>query len=89
LELDMRARQLMLAFATLSLAATALAQPARTPAAKADQPAQQSAPIVVASADQASAAAVADQQQASAPAKPVRHARVTTCRCGDQTPSDN
>jgi len=26
------------------------------------------------------------EQQASEPAKPARHARITSCRCGDQTP---
>jgi hypothetical protein len=25
---------------------------------------------------------------AAPPARPVRHARVTTCRCGDQDPSE-
>jgi hypothetical protein len=88
-ELDMRIRQMMLAAATLSLAATAFAQPVKSPAAKTGQTTGQSAPIVVASADEVATPPVTDQQQASAPAKPVRHARVTTCRCGDQTPSDH
>lgn len=85
----MRIRQLILAVATVSLSATAPAQPAKAPVRKADQPAVQTAPVVVAAADETSAPVPADQQQASTPAKPARHARVTTCRCGDQTPSDN
>jgi hypothetical protein len=87
-ELDMRTRQLMLAVAALSLASTAFAQPANAPVRKAEQATVQSAPVVVASADEIATPPATDQQQASAPAKPVRHARVTTCRCGDQTPGD-
>lgn len=84
----MRTRQLMIAIAAVSLAATAFAQPADAPVRKAEQTTAQSPPVVVASADEIATPPATDQQQASGPAKPVRHARVTTCRCGDQTPSD-
>lgn len=86
----MRVRLLMVALAGLSLSAAASADPAKAPVQKAGQPADKSAPVLVASADEAAAPAPTDQAQPPAdPAKPVRHARVTTCRCGDQTPGSN
>ena len=82
----MRVRLLMVAIAGLSLSATALADPAKAPVSKAGQPADQAAPVLVASADEVIAPVTNDRQpKAADPAKPVRHARVTTCRCGDQT----
>lgn len=85
----MRARLMMVAIAGLSLAAASSAQPAKDNVNKAGQPTDQAAPVVVASADEVSVPAGGDQQQAAAPAKPARHARVTTCRCGDQTSTNN
>ena len=86
----MRVRLLMVAIAGLSLAATALADPAKAPVQKAGQPADQAAPVLVASADEVNAPVASHQQpQVADPAKPVRHARVTSCRCGDQTPGSN
>ena len=84
----MRIHSVMVAIAMLSISATAVADPAKAPVHKADQPTGQAAPVEIASADDASTPAATDQQQPQAdPAKPVRHARVSTCRCGDQTPS--
>ena len=80
----MRVRQLVAAIAMLSLSAAASADPAKAPVHKADQPVSQTS-VEVASADDTAIPAATDQQQPQAdPAKPVRHARVTTCRCGDQ-----
>jgi hypothetical protein len=82
----MRIRLLVTAVATLSLAAAVSAEPPKAPVQKADQPTDQR-PIVVAAADESAQPAVSDPQ-ASPPAKPARHARVTTCRCGDQNPGN-
>lgn len=83
----MRARILTIAAAVI-LAAPAAAEPAKTPESTPDQAAGQ--PMVVL----ASAAEVPQVQQpqqlpnAAPAAKPVRHARVTTCRCGSQDPGE-
>jgi hypothetical protein len=82
----MRARLFMTAIAGLSLATASSAEPAKAPVRKADQAVEKPAPIVVASAEEATVPP--STQQDSPPAKPVRHARVTSCRCGDQNPSD-
>jgi hypothetical protein len=82
----MRIRLLFTAVASLSLAAAGSAEPPKAPVQKAEQPAGQQ-PIVVAAADEAPQAG-ADDPQASTPAKPARHARVTSCRCGDQNPGN-
>ena len=82
----MRIRLLVTAIASLSLAAAGSAEPPKAPVQKAEQPAGQR-PVIVAAADETSQPATGDPQ-ASAPAKPARHARVTTCRCGDQTPGN-
>ncbi len=83
----MRARLLIIAIGGLSIAAAASAEPPKAPVQKADQPTGQSRPLIVASADETPAQPAAEQQN-SAPAKPARHARVTTCRCGDPTPGN-
>jgi negative regulator of sigma E activity len=83
----MRIRLLIAGLAGLSLAAAGFAEPPKTPVANAEQSAGQQAPVVVAAADEAPATTASDQQQPQQ-SKPARHARVTTCRCGDQTPSD-
>ena len=90
----MRHFVLALAIASLPLTAAASAEPAKAPVRDASQPVVQDTGVLVASAD-AVGSPVADDQhpqvqpQASDPAKPVRHARVTSCRCGDQTPPSN
>ena len=81
----MSVRSLTVAIAMLSLSAAALADPAKAPVHKADQPANQAPSVEIASADDAADVATEQQQPAADPAKPVRHARVTSCRCGDQT----
>lgn len=82
----MRTRLIVTAAAALALAGAGSAEPPKAPVQKAEQPAGQQ-PIVVAAADE-TAQPVAGDPQASAPAKPARHARVTTCRCGDQNPGN-
>ncbi|HEU5482523.1 MAG TPA: hypothetical protein VFU80_05475 [Sphingomicrobium sp.] len=92
----MRTRLLVIAIAGLSFAGSVAAEPAKAPIRKADRPASQPVEVVVAAADQARIPAAADQaripaaaeQAAPAPAKRERKARVTTCRCGDQTASN-
>ena len=85
----MDVRSLTVAMAMLSVSTTAFADPAKAPVHKADQPANQAPSVEIASADDAATDVATEQQPAADPAKPVRHARVTTCRCGDQTNPGN
>ena len=82
----MRGRLLIVAISGLSFGAVAAAEPAKAPVRKAEQSAEQALPIVIASADEARTPAAA--QEAAAPPKRERRARVTTCRCGDQSPNN-
>jgi hypothetical protein len=87
----MRRFVLAIAIASLPLTAAVSAEPAKAPVRDASQPAIEDTPVLVASADTVSALADKKpaQPQASDPAKPAGHARVTSCRCGDQTPPSN
>lgn len=82
----MHARLLIVAAAGLSFAGSVAAEPAKTPVRKAEAPAEQPVQVVVAAADQARTPAT--DIAPAAPAKRERKARVTTCRCGDQTAND-
>jgi hypothetical protein len=84
----MRRIVLALATAALPLTAAVSAEPAKAPVHDASQPVAEDTPVLVASADTVSALADKKpaQPQASDPAKPARHARISSCRCGDQTP---
>lgn len=84
----MRVRLLIVALSGLSLATAAgAAEPVKVPVRTADQPADQDVPVVIAAADEVRTPPGANRQ-AAAPAKRERRARVTTCRCGDQTPNE-
>jgi len=84
----MRARLLMVAVAGLAVTAAAAAEPPKAPVRKAEQPTEQPAPVLVAAADQVRAEPAAQPQpQAAAPVK-RRAARVSSCRCGGQDPSN-
>ena len=86
----MTIRSLTVAIAMLSLSTAAFADPAKAPVHKADQPANQAPSVETASADETATDVATEQQQPVAdPAKAARHARVTTCRCGDQTNPGN
>lgn len=87
MEAIMRARLLIAAFAGLSFAAAASAEPVKAPVRNANQHAEQGVNVVVAAADDIRTPATAEHK-ADAPAKRERKARVTTCRCGDQTPNE-
>ncbi len=82
----MRAHLLVLALAGASLSVAAFGEPVKLPVHKAGQPADKAAPVVVASADGEATPPEAEQQASPAP-KP-RRARVTSCRCGGQNPSE-
>lgn len=82
----MRAPVLMIAIAITSVAANA-AEPMRAPVQKVEQT-EDNPPVVVASATQAPLVQTVPPEKSADPVKPIRHARATTCRCGDQTPSD-
>jgi len=86
----MLVRKLLIAAAAMSFTAMAAAEPPKTVAPGAAQPVNRPAEVVLASAEQVSVPSPAAQDQnteAQTPAAPVkkRAARVTTCRCGDQT----
>ena len=89
----MRVRQFVIALAAAALGSAATAEPPKAPVRNAGQPAQAQPPVVVASAEQvrtpAPVAEAQAQAEAPAPAKRVRTARVSSCRCGGQTPSGN
>ncbi|HET9811088.1 MAG TPA: hypothetical protein VFP53_05265 [Sphingomicrobium sp.] len=82
----MRACLLVAIAVVLPLGGANAAEPVTTPPAKAGQPAEKTAPVVVASLDQAPAEAAA-APQAQPAAKRARKGRVTTCRCGEQHPA--
>ena len=82
----MRARLLVLALAGASLPVAAIGEPAKLPVHKAEQPAGKAAPVVAASSDAEATPSEAAQQ--STPAPKPRRARVTSCRCGGQNPSE-
>lgn len=69
-------------------AAAAAAQPAEAPVQKAAQSADRPAAAVTpAAATEEQTPATQPRQSDADSTKPVRHARVTTCRCGEQDPS--
>jgi hypothetical protein len=79
-------RTLVTAAAILSFSATGSAEPPKAPVRKAEQPAGQQ-PVVIAAANE-TPQPVAGNAGVSTPEKPVRRARVTTCRCGGQDPGN-
>jgi len=86
----MYGRYLMIASASLLVAGSASAEPSKPAAQPQAQPAQsQPAKVVFASADQVETPVGVAEAQAAAPAKKPRAARVTTCRCGAQTPQND
>jgi hypothetical protein len=83
----MRARILMI-LAGLALAAPLAAEPAEVKVQKTDQAAERPVVLMASAAEVPQVQAQKQSPNATAPAKQVRHARVTSCRCGDQTPSE-
>ena len=82
----MNLRFLLIAVTLMSGSAFA-AEPPKAPVEQAAQPQRTNPPVVLASADTVRAPTPADQQSVT----PVKHrvARVTTCRCGDQSATDH
>ena len=83
----MRLHRLATAVAAFSVAVTAPAEPPKAPVQRAEASPAQPAPVVIAAADETQQLPAGDAQP-NAPVKPLRHARVTTCRCGDQNPGN-
>jgi len=83
----MRIRPIAIA-ALLTIGGTAGAQPAKAPAAQAEQPRSEPTKAVVLAAADTVKPGPSDASQ-TVPAQP-RHriGRVTTCRCGDPAPGD-
>ena len=81
----MNLRFVLIAAATFANGAAFAAEPPKAPVEQAAQPQRTNPPVVLASAD-AIRATPGDQQSGT----PVKHrvARVTTCRCGDQSAAD-
>jgi len=81
----MHARSLLIAAAALTCASIAVAEPTKSADREANANPGRPAVVVLASAEQIPTPAPAAAQDSNAtPAKPVRHGRVTTCRCADQ-----
>ncbi len=82
----MHIRYLLIAATGFAIAtAAAAADPAKPDARETPQPVNRPAEVVLASADKVQAPVPAGEQPAATPVKRPRAARVTTCRCGDQT----
>lgn len=85
----MPVRQLAIAIVIAATAGTAAAEPAKAPVRNAAQPVEAKPVVVMASAGTVASHAPIAEAQAPAPAKRVRTARVSSCRCGGQTPTEN
>lgn len=85
----MRARQFVIAIAAAAIAGAVSAEPPKAPVRNADQPANTQPPVIVASADAVRTPIGVAAAQSTAPAKRVRTARVSSCRCGGQTHEQN
>jgi len=83
----MRAHILTIAVA-VTLAAPVGAEPAKSPAPKPDARVEQPVVLIAAAAEVPQLQQPLQSPDAAAPGKPARHARVSTCRCGDQNPSE-
>ena len=79
----MHARFSVIAAAALTVTTVAVAQPAKAPPPAAAHAPGHPKPVVLASADRLPGAEGAPQ---ASPAPAKRHARVTSCRCGDPQP---
>lgn len=85
----MRAQVLLAVLIGFGTSVAVSAEPVKAPAHKADQSIEKVAPVVVAAVGQAPIEiAKSDRKEEPQAAKP-RRSRVTSCRCGDQTPNDN
>ncbi len=83
----MRAHILTIAAAGL-FAAPLAAEPAKAPESKASEIAGQPVVVLAAAAEVPQIQQPQQSPNAAPAAKPVRHARVTTCRCGNQDPGE-
>lgn len=89
----MRAHLFAVAIAGLTFASAVSAEPPKPSVRDAAQQSDQ-APVLVAAAEPVHGEATQDDQQQQQAQqqpgadKPVRHARVTTCRCGGQNPGN-
>jgi hypothetical protein len=82
----MHSRYLLIASAALAFAGSAAAEPPKADARDAAQPKNAPAKVLLASADQVQAPAPAVPDAAAPVPLKKRAARVTSCRCGGQTP---
>ncbi len=85
----MPVRDFVIAIAVAAIAGVASAEPAKVSVRNASQQAGAPALVVVASAAPTATPGPITQAQSTAPAKRVRTARVSNCRCGGQTPTGN
>ena len=82
----MHTRYLLIASAALAIASTAGAEPAKPEARPAAQPADRPVQVLLASAEQVrTPTPTAGETPSATPVKRPRAARVTTCRCANQT----
>jgi len=74
--------------ACLTVSGAAHAEPAKAPAAQADQPHSEPAKAVVLAAAETVKASSSDAAEPTSSQPRHRLGRVTTCRCGDPAPGD-
>lgn len=82
----MYARLVLIAAVSLTSISARAAEPVKPAQQQTAQPQRAQAPVVLASASDVEATPPSDQQAQTPPKK--RHARVTTCRCGDPQQPD-
>ena len=81
----MHARFVTIAGSALLIGSAGFAEPPKAPVRAARQDANRPAEVMLASADQVRTPVANVDQSSPAPVKRARVARVTTCRCADQT----
>lgn len=84
----MQVRFVLIAIIALTSAGAAAAEPQKAPAKATAQLQPASPRVMLASADEVRSPA-ASEPQVQLQSKRPRVARVTTCRCGDQQPTDS
>jgi hypothetical protein len=85
----MSGRLFAIAVAAAAVASGAYAEPTKPTVRTGEQAAEVQQRVVVASADASKSPASITEAQAPAEQKPVRKARVSTCRCGVPAATEN
>ena len=79
----------IIAIAAVGIASAASGEPSKSPVSKAARPSQAPATMLAAAASKPVAPAATAETQGPAINTRVRTARISACRCGGQTPTEN